>query len=96
MTNFLRILINTAIILAIVVAIGGVFLLLAPKVRELQDREDHSKQLLVRIDDKQREIKDVRTKQQRLQNDPSFVEHVARENRRIRPNEIVFVYDATP
>ncbi len=94
MADFLRIFCKTTCIVAVVLGLVGATLFLLPKVHELQSREMRCKELQSRIDAKQKEIKDIRVRQQRLQTDPSFVEQVARQNRRIRPNEIVFLYDA--
>ncbi|NLL83692.1 MAG: hypothetical protein GX230_05550 [Lentisphaerae bacterium] len=93
MADFVRVLRNIVIAVAVIVAICGSVLILAPRIRELRDRDMHSKQLMSKIDSKQQEIKEIRAKQQRLHADPSFVERVARENRRIRPSEVVFTYE---
>ena len=52
--------------------------------------------MLRRIDFKGHEIKVLKDKQQRFKTDPEFVERVARMNRRVRPGELVFVFDAEP
>jgi cell division protein FtsB len=40
---------------------------------------------------KQQEIADLKRRQQRFREDPEFVERIARQNRRVRPGEIIFV-----
>lgn len=94
MADFLRIFCKTTCIVAVVLGLMGASLFFLPKYQELKDRETRCKALQAGNEAKQKEIKDIRVRQQRLQTDPSFVEHVARQSRRIRPNEIVFVYDA--
>ncbi len=41
----------------------------------------------------QQQLAAVQRKQARFRDDPEFVEHVARQNRRARPGEIVFIFD---
>ena len=50
-------------------------------------------QLLRRIEEKSREIAAIRDKQRRFTTDREFVEALARENRRVFPNELVFVFE---
>lgn len=42
---------------------------------------------------KQAEIADLKDRQRRFRNDPDFVENIARQNRRVYPGELVFVFD---
>ncbi len=96
MADFLRVFCRTTCIVAVVLGVVGATLFFLPKYKELRDRETRCKSLQAAIEFRQKEIKDIRLRQQRLQSDPSFVERVARENRRIRPNEIVFLYEVAP
>jgi len=96
MANIVRVLCRATCILAVVLGVIGAVLLFLPKYREMRYSEAQCRVLRENIEAKQQEIKDIRQQQQRLQTDPSFVEHIARENRRIRPNEIVFVYEVAP
>lgn len=45
------------------------------------------------IEDKQREIALIKAKQRRFNTDREFVESLARQNRRVFPGELVFVFD---
>lgn len=94
MADFLRILCKTTCITAVVLGLIGAVLFFLPKYHELKNREARCDEIQRLIDIKQQEIKNIRVSQQRLQTDPAFVEQVARQGRRIRPNELVFVYDA--
>jgi len=49
--------------------------------------------ILHRIEEKRREISEIKTKQQRFNTDREFVEKLARQNRRVFPGELVFVFD---
>lgn len=40
---------------------------------------------------KEKEIETLKLRQQRFSSDSEFVELIARQNKRIRPNEIIFV-----
>ncbi len=94
MAEFLRIFCKTTCVTAVALALVGAFLFFLPKYQELKSRETRCAEMQRRIDARQQEIKDIRVRQQRLQTDPAFAEQVARQNRRIRPNEIVFVCDS--
>ena len=41
----------------------------------------------------QQALADLQRKQSRFRDDPEFVEHVARQNRRARPGEVVFLFE---
>lgn len=43
--------------------------------------------------DRQQQLATLQRQQARFRDDPEFVEHVARQNRRARPGEIVFIFD---
>ena len=60
------------------------------RVREL-DRQ--RQQVLAEIEQKNREIAQLRENQRRFREDPDFVEAIARQNRRVFPGEIVFVFE---
>jgi cell division protein FtsL len=45
------------------------------------------------IEAKQNDLREAKRKQQRYRTDPAFVEHVARQNLRVRPGEVVFITD---
>ena len=41
----------------------------------------------------QRKLAETQRMQRRFKEDPEFVEHIARRNRRVRPGEITFIFD---
>ncbi len=81
------------IVAFILVMIAGV-VTITPKYSQWRGLEQQRKEMLRRIDYKQNEIKVLKDKQQRFKTDPEFVEFVARQNRRARPGELVFVFES--
>ncbi len=75
-----------------VVIVAGV-MLSYPKYRQAQGLCRERDQILRRIEEKQHEIAALRDRQRRFTTDREFVETLARENRRVFPNEIVFVFE---
>ncbi len=64
-----------------------------PKYKQAQGLCKERDQMLRRIEDKRREIAAIRDRQRRFTTDREFVEALARENRRVFPNELVFVFE---
>jgi len=54
--------------------------------RQVADRE-------AKIADRERRIAELNEMQRRFQSDREFVESIARQNRRVYPGELVFVFD---
>ena len=75
-----------------IVIVGGV-MLSYPKYRQAQGLCRERDQILRRIEGKHRVIAMLRDRQRRFTTDREFVETLARENRRVFPNEIVFVFE---
>ena len=79
------------------VAFAGVIvagaMLSYPKYRQAQGLRRERDQIRRRIEEKSREIAEIRDRQRRFNTDREFVESLARENRRVFPNEIVFVFE---
>ena len=64
-----------------------------PKYRQATGLEQSKAELERRINLKNEEIASVRDKQNRFRTDREFVEGIARENRRVFPGELVFVFE---
>lgn len=64
-----------------------------PRYRQAQGLAAERDQILQRIEEKKAEIAAIRDKQRRFTTDREFVESLARENRCVFPNELVFVFD---
>jgi len=45
------------------------------------------------IEEKKLEIAELREKQSRFQNDTDFIESIARQNNRVYPGELVFIFE---
>jgi len=89
----LTIITRTTLIIALVLVVTAGLVTIPPKVAQLRGMERQRNDLLRRIDHKNVEIKVLKEKQQRFKSDPEFVEHIARQNKRVRPGELVFVFD---
>ena len=75
---------------SIIVAVGAMF---PPKIEQwhgMQKRRDHLHSEIKQI---KSDIFKMQENQQRLKTDRDFVERVARENRRVQPGELVFIFD---
>ncbi len=82
------------IFLAIFVAIVATGLLATwPKYRQSGALERERQRLEDRIAAKTAEIEAVKEKQSRFKTDRDFVEALARENRRVFPGELVFIFE---
>ena len=79
------------IIFGAIVATGLVITFL--KYRQAAGLEQAKAELDRRINLKNEEIAAVREKQNRFRTDREFVEGLARENRRVFPGELVFVFE---
>ena len=64
-----------------------------PKHRQAVGLEEEKARILRRIEEKRREIDEVKQKQRRFNTDREFVEALARQNRRVFPGEIVFIFE---
>ena len=64
-----------------------------PKYRQARGLEKRQAEILQRIEEKNREISELRENRNRFRTDREFVEALARENRRVYPGEMVFVFD---
>ncbi len=85
----LRIVIAVVILVTACVT-SGVFL---DKYRHMNRLDNCCRSWRGRIETKQREIHQIRENQGRLISDPEFVARIAHQQRRVFPNELVFVFD---
>lgn len=93
MNKLLLILKRTTAITIIVFVVAGGLLTLPPKIAQMRRLEHQRDELFRKIEHKHSEIKLLKDKQQRFKADPEFVEYIARQNKRVRPGELVFVFD---
>lgn len=93
MNAFLKIITQATLLLALVIVVAGGIVILHPKIAQMNRLEKQRNELMRKIEHKNREIEVLKNKQQRFSSDPEFVEYVARQNKRVKPNELVFVFD---
>jgi Tfp pilus assembly protein PilO len=90
----LKIITQTTLLIALAIVVAGGLFILPPKLAQMNRLEKQRNELMRKIEHKSREIEGLKNKQQRFSSDPEFVEYVARQNKRVRQNELVFVFDA--
>ena len=78
-------------LLAIIVFIGA-YMAWPTYLRGNSLKEEDAK-LSRQIEEKKREIERLRDLQRRFRTDPDLVERIARQNGRIYPGELVFIFD---
>lgn len=91
-----RLLQKVLLILFIVGFVGivmGGYLAAEPKWNKKKGLGEEMERIQKCIEDKQREIALIKAKQRRFNTDREFVESLARQNRRVFPGELVFVFD---
>ena len=83
------------VVAGILLAIGAVFVF-GPQLaqqQELQREKDAKEARAAELDE---QIDALQKKQERFENDPSYVERVARETGRVKPDEVVIRYENNP
>jgi Tfp pilus assembly protein PilO len=86
-----KIITKTAIVAAFGIVVAGGLFILPPKIQDMRSLEAQRNEIKRKIDYKEKEIETLKLRQQRFSTDPEFVELIARQNKRIRANEIIFV-----
>lgn len=81
----------TIAVIAIVV-FGGLAIAYRPWKRG-QALKQQEAELRAQIEAKKAEIARLKENQQRFRTDADFVERIARQNRRVFPGELVFIFD---
>lgn len=77
----------------LVLIIGGGLFMAYPSFRRGQALKRQDAELQDRIDAKKREIAALIENQRRFKTDADFVETIARQNRRVFPGELVFIFE---
>lgn len=75
------------------VVIGGGFATVWPTYQRGRSLRIRDAQLAAEIEEKKREIQQLKEYQQRFKTDSEFVETIARQNRRVFPGELVFIFE---
>ncbi len=93
MNTLIQRILQTLFVLGFVGIVVAGILASYPKYRHAQDLRAERDRILQRIEEKQREIAELRNQQRRFNTDREFVETLARRNRRVFPGELVFIFD---
>lgn len=64
-----------------------------PKFQRLSELKARASELDRKIEDEKSDINRLKDYQQRFRTDPAFVEKIARQNHRVYPGELVFVFE---
>ena len=80
-------------VVAFVTIVAATVVIAYPKYRHARDLMMEKERIMRRIDEKRAEIAEIKTKQNRFNTDREFVETLARQNHRVFPGELVFVFD---
>ncbi len=91
MEALFKIITKTAIVAAFGIVVAGGLFILPPKIQDMRSLEAQRNEIKRKIDYKEKEIETLKLRQQRFSTDPEFVELIARQNKRIRANELIFV-----
>lgn len=82
---------GTLVLAMAIIGAGVAFLLpLYAKERSLKAKSAEYAQL---IEERRKEIQELREKQYRFKSDPDFIETIARQNNRVYPGELVFIFE---
>ena len=80
------------IVLLAVIGVGGAFSVWPTYLRGRSLKQQDA-ELSRRIEEKKREIAKLIDNQKRFRTDSDFVEMIARQNRRVYPGELVFIFE---
>ncbi len=81
----------TYFVLALIVVVGVV--MMYPDYRRSESLKRQNAELQEQIDRRTREIAQLIENQRRFKTDADFVERIARQNHRVFPGELVFIFD---
>ncbi len=79
--------------LMILLIIGGGLVFIYPNYCQRQALREKENDLLKQIQAKKAEIARLAEFQRRFKSDPDFVESIARQNRRVYPGELIFLFE---
>ena len=93
MEALFKIITRAAVFTAFAIVIAGGLLILPPKLQNMRNLETQRNEMKRKIAYKEKEIETLKLRQQRFSTDPEFVELIARQNKRIRANELIFIVE---
>ncbi len=80
-------------VLFVGLTLTGAHAFITPKLTQWRGLERKRDELIEQIEQKKKQINTMKENQQRFKTDRDFVERIAREDRRVQPGELVFVFD---
>jgi cell division protein FtsB len=83
---------NFTIAMIVIIIVGGL-VIAYPTYRQRESLKEQRIELESRIKVKRSEIAKLIENQRRFRTDPDFVEAIARQNRRVFPGELVFIFE---
>jgi cell division protein FtsB len=84
-----------AVRLLVVLAIIGIVYLFLPKFRSKRELQRRKSALEIENKNIEQQTKELRIKREKFKTDPEFIERVARESGRVKPNEVIFKFTDT-
>ena len=81
----------TYFVLTLIVVVGVA--MMYPDYRRSQSLKRQNAELQKQIENRKHEIDKLMENQQRFKTDADFVEKIARQNHRVFPGELVFIFD---
>ena len=81
----------TYFVLVLIVVVGA--LMMYPDYRRSESLKKQNEELRERIESRKREIGRLVENQRRFRMDADFVEQIARQNHRVYPGELVFIFE---
>ena len=80
----------TYFVLALIVVVGAA--MMYPDYRRSESLKRQNAELQAQIDSRKKEIAKLMENQRRFRTDADFVEKIARQNHRVFPGELVFIF----
>ena len=93
MNKYLANIFKILFVVLFVAIVVATFVIALPKYRHARGLMDQKERIMKAIDEKRAEIAEIKTKQHRFNTDREFVETLARQNRRVFPGELVFIFE---
>lgn len=91
MNNWLQIY-KWAIRLLIILTITGMVFLFLPKFRNIRELQRRKSTLETENKNIEHQTKELRLMREKFKTDPDFIERVARDSGRVKPDEIIFKF----
>ena len=80
------------LVLLVLISIAGMAILFLPKFRNIRELQRQKSALEIENQNIEQQTKQLRLKREKIKTDPEFIERVARESGRVKPNEVIFKF----